>query len=63
MKVLRRMLERFEDEMAAAAFAEAGEFGAAREILDGMHETGDGVFDGEKEVIGLNILANQAESK
>ncbi|NOZ25121.1 MAG: hypothetical protein GXO94_03385 [Nitrospirae bacterium] len=67
MKALRRLLERFEDEMTAAAFAEAGEVEAAREILRGTREAegvsgGGAVFD-DKEVLGLNILANQAESK
>lgn len=33
MKELKRFLQSFEDDMAAAAFAEAGEFETAREIL------------------------------
>ena len=65
MKVLRRMLKRFEGEMAAAAFAEAGEFETAREILKSSvsEERSDGnmVFDSE-ESQGLNILKH-AESK
>lgn len=33
MKGLKRFFKRFEDEMVATAFAEAGEFETAREIL------------------------------
>jgi len=66
MKVLRRLLKRFEDDMAAAAFAEAGEFRTAREILKndyGSEEVshGEGAFD--EGAPGLNILIKQAESK
>ncbi len=66
MKVLRKMLKRFEGEMAAVAFAEAGEFETAREILKSSvsEETSDGssVFDSD-ESQGLNILIKHAESK
>ncbi|GMT46467.1 hypothetical protein MNBD_NITROSPIRAE03-842 [hydrothermal vent metagenome] len=65
MKVLRRMLKRFEGEMAAVAFAEAGEFETAREILKSSVSeevsNGNSVFDSE-ESQGLNILKH-AESK
>ncbi|GBE33764.1 hypothetical protein BMS3Bbin06_00279 [bacterium BMS3Bbin06] len=67
MKALRKLLKRFEDEMAAVAFAEAGEFETAREILKSSHadekaSDGCGVFDG-KESPGINILMKHAESK
>ncbi|NOY40171.1 MAG: hypothetical protein GXO95_08120 [Nitrospirae bacterium] len=65
MKVLRKMLRKFEGEMAAVAFAEAGEFETAREILKSSvsEESSNGsiVFDSE-ESQGLNILKH-AESK
>ncbi len=65
MKVLRKMLKRFEGEMAAAAFAEAGEFETAREILKSSASeeisNGNSIFDSE-ESQGLNILKH-AESK
>ena len=65
MKVLRKVLKKFEGEMAAVAFAEAGEFETAREILKSsvseQISDGNGVFDSE-ESRGLNILKH-AESK
>ncbi|MEC4684218.1 MAG: hypothetical protein VST71_00590 [Nitrospirota bacterium] len=65
MKILRKMLRKFEGEMAAVAFAEAGEFETAREILKSSvseeRSNGNMVFDSE-ESQGLNILKH-AESK
>ncbi len=65
MKILRKMLRKFEGEMAAVAFAEAGEFETAREILKSSvseeRSNGSMVFDSE-ESQGLNILKH-AESK
>ncbi len=65
MKILRKMLRKFEGEMAAVAFAEAGEFETAREILKSSvseeRSSGNMVFDSE-ESQGLNILKH-AESK
>jgi len=33
MKIFKKMIKKFEDEMAAAAFAQAGEIVTAREIV------------------------------
>ena len=66
MKALRKLLKRFEDEMAAVAFAEAGEFRTAREILNNTHgyETvSDMEASDDKGIHSLNILLKHAESK